>query len=90
MKKTIAFGKSVPGLELEIKGLVRPENDARPIGPKDHLAYMLHYIEKVGLDGTFDFMASGEEGKYYPELVDVIVGQDVSHGGKVISRSNAT
>lgn len=90
MKKTIAFGESVPGLEIEIKGLFRPENDARPIGPKDHLAYMLHYIDGVGLDGTFDFMASGEEGKYYPELVDVIVGTEVSLGGKVISPSIVT
>ncbi|KAK0130474.1 hypothetical protein ONS96_000993 [Cadophora gregata f. sp. sojae] len=78
MKRTIAFGESISGLDIQIRGLCRPENDTRPIGPKDHFAYMLHYIDGVGLDGSFDFWASGERGKYFPELVDVIVGTEVA------------
>ncbi|MAD82756.1 MAG: hypothetical protein CL912_07325 [Deltaproteobacteria bacterium] len=38
-----------------------PDNDARSIGPKDHLAYMVYYIDGFGLDRGFDFMASGEK-----------------------------
>ncbi|PVH72718.1 hypothetical protein DL98DRAFT_595725 [Cadophora sp. DSE1049] len=48
MKRTIVFGESIPGLAIELKGLSRPENDTRPIGPVDHFAYMLHYIDGVG------------------------------------------
>ncbi|KAH7389173.1 hypothetical protein BKA64DRAFT_725801 [Cadophora sp. MPI-SDFR-AT-0126] len=90
MKRTIVFGERLPSVFIELKGLPRPGNDTRPIGPKDHFAYMLHYIDGVGLDGSFDFKASGEQGKYYPELVDVIFGTDVSDDGKSTSPNSVT